>query len=329
MRWSVFGRRKSKKNEKTFSPFVGLQLCRNRGGNKPARGRLQLLFGGHEIVSDVANCFRRELCMLLQEPARSPYDLEFRLGDFPVRIAWTFWLGAAIFGYNMAVSIDDIFLRGYGLWSPGVALLLLVWAVCIFVSILVHELGHALAFRMCGIHSAIVLYHFGGLAIPLASNQVGRSASRLSSKENLMIAAAGPVAQMLLAAAVILAVRLAGYEILMLPWMIQWLPGAVGGEPILNIGVFAMVNCLVWPSVVWAVLNLVPVWPLDGGRIARELIAMGGGTLQQSLIVSLVAAGLLAGWGLATREVFLGILFASLAFGNWEMLQSLGNWRRY
>ncbi len=267
--------------------------------------------------------------MLLQEPARSAYDLEFRLGDYPVRIAWTFWLMAAIFGYEFVVSIDTLFLSYYDLWSPGVPLLLLVWAVCIFVSILVHELGHAVAFRMCGIHSAIVLYHFGGLAIPLASSQVGRSASRLSSKENLMIAAAGPFAQLMLAAVVLLLVRLAGYQVGMLPWMIRWIPGVVGGEPILNIGMFAMVNCLVWPSVVWAVLNLVPVWPLDGGRIARELIAMGGGTLRQSLMVSLVAAGLLAAWGLATREVYLGILFASLAFGNWEMLQSMGNWRRY
>ncbi|QEG43515.1 site-2 protease family protein [Roseimaritima ulvae] len=267
--------------------------------------------------------------MLLQEPARSPYDVEFRLGDFPVRIAWTFWLMAAIFGYNIAVSIDTIFLRAYELWSPGVAMLLLVWAVCIFVSILVHELGHAVAFRMCGIHSTIVLYHFGGLAIPVASGQIGRSPSRLSSKENLMIAAAGPFAQLVLAAVVVLGVRLAGYEILLLPWMIRWVPGAVGGEPILNIGTFAMVNCLVWPSVMWAVLNLVPVWPLDGGRIARELFALGGGTLRQSLIVSLIAAALLAAWGLANQQVFLGILFASLAFGNWEMLQSLGNWRRY
>ncbi|WP_153556041.1 site-2 protease family protein [Roseimaritima sediminicola] len=264
--------------------------------------------------------------MLLQEPARSPYDLEFRLGDFPVRIAWTFWLMAAVFGYGLAVGIDQIFLQEYRQWTPGVWLILLVWAVCILVSILVHELGHALAFRRYGIHSGIVLYHFGGLAIPLAGNGFGRSPARLSSKENLVIAAAGPVAQLLLAAAVIVLTRAAGYQVRLLPGWLYWIPGAGGGEPILNVGTFALVNCLVWPSVMWAVLNLVPVWPLDGGRIARELISLGGGTLRQALMLSLVAAGLMAVWGFSSGNVFLAILFASLAFGNWEMLQSMGGW---
>ncbi len=106
--------------------------------------------------------------MLLQEPPETPYDLRFQLLGFPVRVSWTFWLGAVVFGYEFARQIDFIAMAA-GLNSPGAGPLLLLWILCLLVSILIHELGHALAFRQFGIQSSIVLYHFGGLAIPIGS----------------------------------------------------------------------------------------------------------------------------------------------------------------
>lgn len=265
--------------------------------------------------------------MLLQEPTESPYDMRLNLFGFPVRISWTFWLGAVVFGYGLVDGFD----RMLGPSSPGRAPLLLLWALCMLASILIHELGHALAFRMYGIHSSIVLYHFGGLAIPIGSSMVGRSAGRLGNWGDLVVAAAGPAIQLVSAGLVIAAVKIAGYQVAIFEWMPAGLhrtPGMLEGNAIDSAGLFAMVSFYIFPSVVWALLNLIPVWPLDGGRIARSLVMMGGGDSSQAIWISLVAAGGMAVYGFRNGNTFLGILFLSLAISNFQMLQHSGNsWR--
>ncbi len=262
--------------------------------------------------------------MLLQAPEPSPYDLEFRVLGFPVRIAWTFWLMAAVIGYNVALSIDDLF-RAAG--SPGLLPLLLVWAGCVFLSLLVHELGHALAFRRCGIESSIVLYHFGGLAIPHSTRSFGTLAKSLSPKENLVVSAAGPAAQLVLLAVVVGLVWAAGNRVVGFPgWAARPL-GLTGGAPLTNVVAFTMVYSLVLVNIYWALLNLVPIYPLDGGQIAREAIVLLGGTAYQATVLSLVAVGLMVWWALTSGQLMLGILFLSLGMGNWQSLQAGGRWR--
>ena len=199
------------------------------------------------------------------------------------------------------------------------------------VSILIHELGHAIAFRIYGIHSSIVLYHFGGLAIPMGASMPGRSMGRLGYGADLLIAAAGPVIQLLSAAIVIAAVKMAGYQVAIFEWMPAGLnrtPGMLSGNPIDSAGLFAMVSFYIFPSVVWALLNLIPVWPLDGGRIARSLVLMGGGDSSQALWISLIAAGAMGLYGFRNGNTFMGILFLSLAITNYQALQhSGGSWR--
>ena len=95
--------------------------------------------------------------MMLRDPEPSAYDLNFSFLGFPVRVAWTFWLTAAILGWGISDGIDRVAGR-VEMDSPGAAVLLLVWAAGIFISILVHELGHSLAMRYYGISSRIVLY---------------------------------------------------------------------------------------------------------------------------------------------------------------------------
>ena len=69
--------------------------------------------------------------MLFTEPNRTPYDLRFNLFGIPVRVHPLFWLVAAILG---AGSDPD-------------PIELLLWIGTVFVSILIHEMGHALAAR--------------------------------------------------------------------------------------------------------------------------------------------------------------------------------------
>tara|TARA_R110002049_G_scaffold4601_4_gene31904 strand:- start:145072 stop:145869 length:798 start_codon:yes stop_codon:yes gene_type:complete len=265
--------------------------------------------------------------MLLQEPQESPYDIRFSFFGFPVRVSWTFWLAAIVFGYNLVDGFD----RGLNVASPGRAPLMLLWGLCMFMSILIHELGHAFAFRAYGIHSSIVLYHFGGLAIPSSTSMPGRSIGRMGQRADLMIALAGPAAQLASAALVVALVKMAGYQVLIFrqfPAGLDRIPGVLDGDPIDSAGLLSMVSFYIYPSVLWALLNLIPVWPLDGGRIARSLVMMGGGDANQSLWISLIAAGAMAAYGFQSHNVFLGILFLSLAVSNFQMLQHTGSgWR--
>ena len=285
-------------------------------------GRLSLSI---ETVS-----FPRDLSvMLLQVPGESPYDLRFRLFGFSIRVAWTFWLGAVVFGYALVDGIDMML----GMDSPGRMPLLLLWGVCLFVSILIHELGHAFAFRLYGIESSVVLYHFGGLAVPRTSfgGSRGFAPMNLGAGPDLLIAAAGPLAQLVSALLLVGLFMAFDYRIEAFRWMPGGLdrlwPAVLEGRPIENAGLFALVTFYTFPSVLWALLNLVPVWPLDGGRIARSVVVLAGGPTEWSLWISLVTAAAMAVYGFQSGALFLGILFLSLAVSNFQLLQMRDGWR--
>src|SRR5438552_2684847 len=110
---------------------------------------------------------------VLAEPDRTPYDLHFPLFGFRVRIHPFFWLGTVLLGSNVLREDNGLALLG-------------IWIVVVFVSILVHELGHAVAYRLYGSHAHIILWGFGGLAI--GSPRVGGRARRI------FVSFAGPLA---------------------------------------------------------------------------------------------------------------------------------------
>ncbi len=264
--------------------------------------------------------------MLLQEPAESPYDLRFQLFGFPIRVSWSFWVGGLVFGFGLVQIMEQIL----GEFGPGLGALYVLWLLCLLVSILIHELGHSLAFRQYGIESSIVLYHFGGLAIPRHSFDGGRSYSQLSSGQELWIALAGPLLQILSAAVLIALLKWGDYHVLafaLMPAGLDRVPGMLEGNRVDSAGLTAMLTFYIWPSVVWGLLNLIPVWPLDGGRITRSLVLIGGGNTNQSLWISLITAGLMAAYGFSNGQTFMAILFLSLAITNFQMLQQRGDWR--
>src|SRR5437763_3383965 len=90
--------------------------------------------------------------MVTAEPPRTPWDVNFDLLGFPVRIHPLFWLVGGLLGLSATGEQDK-------------GIQLLVWFFALFVSILVHELGHALTIRRFGREAHIVLYSMGGLAI--------------------------------------------------------------------------------------------------------------------------------------------------------------------
>ncbi len=266
---------------------------------------------------------------MLQEPPESEYDLRFQLFGFPIRVAWSFWLGAVVFGWGLISGIDERF----GAEGPGKFAFLILWVGCMLLSILIHELGHAVAFRFYGIHASIVLYHFGGLAIPSSTFNPGRSFRQLNEKEDFWIALAGPAAQFGSAMLLVGAVMAMGYQVdalritdSIVPLGLSKIPKVMSGEMIESPAMYAIVLFYIFPSVLWALLNLVPVWPLDGGRIMNSLVLINGGRREQALWVSVIAAGLLTVYAFKNDQTFMGILFLSLGFSNYQMLQQNQRW---
>ena len=89
----------------------------------------------------------------------------------------------------------------------------------------------------------------------------------------------------------------------------------------------AVASFYVFPSVVWALLNLMPVWPLDGGRIARSVVLLSGGTTSQALWISIVCAGGLSLYAFRAGQSIMGIFFLMFAISNYQLLQQPGGWR--
>jgi Zn-dependent protease len=143
--------------------------------------------------------------------------------------------------------------------SDGVAYLTtVISALLFFTSLVVHELGHALVARRQGIDvRSIQLFLFGGLT------QMSRDAN--SPSEEFKIAAAGPLATFGMVI-VFLAIDLAivGPHLL---WDAIRLSSNIKITPVL-----LSLSWLLLMNVVVLVFNLVPAFPLDGGRIARALV---------------------------------------------------------
>lgn len=246
--------------------------------------------------------------LLFQVPPPTRFDLRFNLAGFPVRVHPLFWLIAVLLGY-----------------SSGNLIQILVWVAVVFISILVHELGHALAFRRYGVSSQIILHFAGGLTVPESTYWGSRWANvALGPNQNIFISLAGPGAGFLLAALVSLGVILSGGSIITTR-LLGFIP--VPGFAVLPFGgneLSLFVTALLWVNIFWGVINLMPVYPLDGGSVTRNVLLQVDPVdgVRKSLWVSVIAGALIA---LAAffflRSLYMALLFGFLAFQSYQSLQ--------
>jgi stage IV sporulation protein FB len=238
--------------------------------------------------------------VLLGEPARSQGDVNFRLFGIPVRIHPFFWIIGLLLGMN-----NDV--KG-----------MIVWLVALFLCILVHELGHALVLRAFGVYSWITLYGMGGLASYDPAQ--ARSARADGTLKQILISAAGPGAGFLLAALVFGGVLLKA----------SFTDNTVA--PQAGIDYLAMfISYILFICVVWGIVNLLPVYPLDGGQIAREIMLriLPRTGIHHSLMLSIFTAGGIPLLALLNRELYIAIMFGYLAFSSFQTLQNYGNQRHW
>jgi Zn-dependent protease len=211
--------------------------------------------------------------------------------------------------------------------------------VALFGSILIHELGHALMIRRFGREAYIVLHGMGGLAIegrPRGEYEYGfepYSSFRQARtpREQILISAAGPGIQLLLALAIVIVVKATGGQIHVF-WegIVPYPIPELGGELRRNVNLWLLVAVLLDVNIFWPIINLLPVLPLDGGQIAMQLMVQRdpwGGT-QQALWLSVIAGGAAAVLAFAGQQLFTALLFASLAVSSYMALQQMGGGRR-
>lgn len=223
--------------------------------------------------------------------------IRFGLLGIPVTVQWWFWLTAALLS------------RAIGSPDPDAVFLLLAWMGVAFVSVLWHELGHALAFRRIGRASEIVLQAFGGQTVP-------QRGGKLSRKEDLLVTMAGPGFGFLLWLALYGSLKAdlipsSGHEAgwgVMVP--AATLPGFV--RRIL----FDLQFVNLW----WSVLNLIPVAPLDGGRILAA--GLGPKRAREAVMISVICGGTFALLAILSNQMFLAILLGWMTFENSKKLQS-------
>jgi Zn-dependent protease len=173
--------------------------------------------------------------------------IRFRLGKIPVQIAPSFLLVAVVFGLSGMVGDNPDFVADLKLRAP----ILVAWVVIVFVSVLLHELGHATMGLAFGLEPRIELHGMGGTTS-------WSSARPLSTGRRILISLAGPGAGFVLAAIVYFALG----------------PGVFPPTPL---GTFAYQN-LLFVNFVWGLANLVPMLPLDGGNVmVQSLNALTGG----------------------------------------------------
>ncbi len=268
---------------------------------------------------------REGIALLAVDPGSTPYDLRFRLGPIPVQVHPFFWLLAGFLGVRLVQAEMQAGRDGTSVF--------IIWMVVVFVSILVHELGHALTALQAGWPPKIILYAFGGLAV--------FSPTYRDPRTMIWITFAGPLAGFLLAGLTLLAIFLAGWQPQFSFPLFQ--EAGVVGVPIFWLGELfyitlgnppqerfhnleLLVFCLLFVNIFWGLLNLLPIYPLDGGQISAELLQVknGGEGLVQALQLSMVFAVIVAVVAIALmKSVFMMLMFGLLAYNNWQMMQQL------
>ncbi|MBK8937260.1 MAG: site-2 protease family protein [Polyangiaceae bacterium] len=177
--------------------------------------------------------------------------------------------------------------------APAEAFLPAFYVAAVFACVVLHELGHALMARRFGIRTRdITLYPIGGIA----------SLERIPSepKAELLIALAGPAVNLVLAGGL----ALLGAAV----------PGLMGLGHVRGVEQ-SLLTSLLGANLFLAVFNLVPAFPMDGGRVLRALLA---GSLEraratriaaligQALAVSVMVGVLVLGWPVTL--LFIGVI---------------------
>ena len=175
--------------------------------------------------------------------------------------------------------------------------LTLTWVVIVFFSLLVHELGHAMVAEYYGMYPMIQLYSMGGLTIP------GRS-RRLSHLQEILLSLAGPAAGFCIGGLVYGGARLL--------------------SPAAPVFLFQVLSQVLWVNIGWGVLNLLPMLPLDGGQVMRNLWQLFRKNYDERtpLIISIGVGVAIVLAALMLGQIYGALLAGMITFNNYMALRN-------
>lgn len=200
--------------------------------------------------------------------------IRFRLLGVPIAIGPSIVLILALFGFG----IGDLVALG-------------LWVVIGIVSIVLHELGHALVARAAGASPTIQLAGLGGVT---RYEPTERSSRRGWS---LAISLAGPAV---------------GLGIGAVAWLLRGtLDSGYGGVAL---------EILLFTSIGWSIFNLLPILPLDGGQALRELLPGDDRTRTvRAAWTGLVTAIIVAALAIWQEQIFIALFAGLFASQNYRI----------
>ena len=214
----------------------------------------------------------------------SQFDLNFTLLGVPIRIQPMFWLVTILLGWDYFSQTNDLSILG-------------LWVMAVFISIIIHEFGHVFMGKLFGTESFVILHGFGGLAV---------GATEIPCKwKRILITAAGPAAQL--------------FFWLLLRSIISNL-FSLDPTKESHIKFYYWISMLLVINLYWPLLNLIPVFPLDGGQILKDALGMirPGSEKLAFQLSTLAAIGAIIYFA-KTQQFYLVFLFVLLAMQSYEM----------
>lgn len=212
-----------------------------------------------------------------------------RIAGIPIFVHWSFLLIIIYFTFTAWRSGENV----YGIFTH------LALMMSVFGCVLLHELGHALAARRYGIPTSdITLLPIGGLA------RLERIPEE--PKRELFVAIAGPAVNVAIAAVLYGAVFLLGV-----------FDADISQNPNTGMTDSFLLNLAII-NLVLVVFNLIPAFPMDGGRVLRALLSMMLNRVKATKIAAVVGQVLAVGfaiWGFTGAQPFMVLIAVFVFFG--------------